>query len=242
MRENRNRWQFGRGARAGLPIGIGYFAVSFSLGIIMRNAGLKPVEGLLMSLLNNTSAGEAAGVSVIANGGSLAELALGQLVINARYLLMGAALTVAFSPSLGVGHRLLVSMDITDETFAVTSAQERPVSPWFSYGMAASTIPMWAAGTTLGIIFGNILPADTVNALSVALYAMFVAVVAPPARRNAKIFAIVLVSMAASFVFATAPVLREISEGMRTIILTIAIAGAAAFIWPIHEEAEDGQE
>ena len=160
----------------GLPIGIGYFAVSFSLGIIMRNSGISPLEGLVMSLLNNTSAGEAAAVSIIASGGSYIEMAINQAVINIRYFLMSAALTVHISNSLSIPRRALIGFDITDEIFASLISQKKPVSEYFAWGLAVSTIPMWAAGTMLGIIFGDILPVSIVNALSVALYAMFIAV------------------------------------------------------------------
>lgn len=230
------RYAFTRGMSSGIPISAGYFAVSFSLGILMRNSGLDPLEGLVMSLLNNTSAGEAAALGIIASGGSYAELALNQLVINLRYFLMSAALTVHFAKDLPLHSRLLVGFDVTDEIFATLVAQERPVSEYFAYGLFVVTIPGWAAGTTLGIIFGDILPASVVSALSVALYAMFLAVVIPPAVRDKRILVLVLVSMLSSLVFSLEPLSSLISEGMRIIILTLALSAIAALVWPEGEE------
>ena len=213
-----------RGIRDGLPIAIGYFAVSFSLGILMRNSGLDPLQGLLMSLVNNTSAGEA--------------MAINQAVINIRYFLMSAALCVHLDPGLSLGRRMLVGFDVTDEIFATLIGQKRPVSEYFAYGLASITIPGWAAGTVLGIVFGDILPADIVSALSVALYAMFIAVVIPPARKDGRILAIVLVSMLGSWLFTLEPIASYISEGVKIIILTLVISALAAVIWPLKEDEE----
>ena len=213
-----------RGIRDGLPIAIGYFAVSFSLGILMRNSGLDPLQGLLMSLVNNTSAGEAAAVGIIADGGSYLEMAINQAVINIRYFLMSAALCVHLDPGLSLGRRMLVGFDVTDEIFATLIGQKRPVSEYFAYGLASITIPGWAAGTVLGIVFGDILPADIVSALSVALYAMFIAVVIP--------------SMLGSWLFTLEPIAAYISEGVKIIILTLVISALAAVIWPLKEDEE----
>lgn len=228
--------EFFRGIRNGLPVSAGYFAVSFSLGILMRNAGLDPLEGLVMSLVNNTSAGEAAAVGIIASGGSYLEMAVNQLVINLRYFLMSAALTVHLSKELPLSRRLVVGFDVTDEIFACLISQKKPVSEFFAYGLAVITIPGWAAGTVLGIIFGDILPPTVVSALSVALYAMFTAVIIPPARKDRRLALLVVVSMLASLVFKLDPLSRFISEGMKIIILTLVLSAAAALIWPVEEE------
>lgn len=231
-----NKNYFISGLKGGLPIGIGYFAVSFTLGIVMQNAGLTAFEGALMSLLNNTSAGEAAGTVIIGNNGSYIELAMSQLIINLRYLLMSAALILHVDKNLSLKHRLLMSLDITDEVFALSITQSHPLSPFFSYGVMCSTIPFWAAGTALGIMFGNILPAAIVKALSIALYAMFVAVVIPPCKSDKKLIFVVCVSMVLSFLFANLPYVSKLSEGNRIIILTIILGGIFAFVFPHNEE------
>lgn len=233
---NDNKNYFIAGVKGGLPIGIGYFAVSFTLGIVMQNAGLTAFEGALMSLLNNTSAGEAAGTVIIGNNGSYIELAMSQIIINLRYLLMSAALILHVDKNLSLKHRLLMSLDITDEVFALSITQPHPLSPFFSYGVMCSTIPFWAAGTALGIMFGNILPAAIVKALSIALYAMFVAVVIPPCKSDKRLIIVVSVSMVLSFLFANLPYVSKLSEGNRIIILTIILGCIFAFVFPHNEE------
>lgn len=224
------------GFRDGIPIGLGYLAVSFSLGVAARNAGLSAFQGFLVSLLNNASAGEYAGFTVIAADGAYFEIFLMTLIANARYLLMSCALSQKFSPDTPLIHRIFVGYDVTDEIFGITIARPGTLDPFYSYGAILIAAPAWAGGTALGVIAGNLLPARAVSALSVALFGMFLAVIIPPARKNRVIALFVLVSFAASFAAAYLPLLSQLSGGTRTIILTVLISAIAAILFPVSEE------
>lgn len=236
------RQYFLRGFKDGIPIGLGYFAVAFSLGISAKLAGLNAFQGLLASLLNNASAGEYAGFALIGADASYLEIALVIFIANARYLLMSCALSQKFSPSTPFYHRLLIGFDVTDELFGLAIAQEGFLVPIYMYGAFLSTIPMWASGTALGIVAGNILPARVVSALSVAIYGMFLAVILPPARKDRVVAGLVLISFAASFAFSVLPLFSALSSGMQTIILTTAISAAAALLFPVKENEEAPHE
>ncbi len=227
------------GLRDGIPIALGYLAVSFSLGITARNAGLNAFQGFLMSFLNNASAGEYAGLTVIASDGAYWEMALITLVANARYLLMSCSLSQKFSPDTPLIHRFLVGFDVTDELFGISIARPGYLDPEYFYGALTVAIPGWSVGTALGVIAGNILPERIVSALSVALYGMFIAVFIPPARKNKVVAALVVISFALSFAWSKIPYISELSDGMKTIILTVIIAGAAAILFPIKDETSE---
>jgi predicted branched-subunit amino acid permease len=233
---------FVRGMRDGLPIAIGYFAVSFALGIKAVGAGITPVEAALMSLFNMTSAGEAAAIALIGVGSTYVELAFTQLVINMRYLLMSCALSQKIEGKTSVLHRLLMGFGVTDEIFGVSMAVPDKLAPSYSYGAMAVAIPGWTLGTLCGAVLGNVLPDRAVSALSVALYAMFLAVILPPARRSRVIAGVVAVSMAAS---AALTLLIErlsitwLTEGFRIILLTVIIAAVAAVLFPVRDEGEE---
>ena len=226
------------GFRDGIPIGLGYLAVSFSLGVAARNAGLSAFQGFLVSLLNNASAGEYAGFTVIAANGAYFEIFLMTLIANARYLLMSCALSQKFSPDTPLIHRILVGYDVTDEIFGITIARPGMLDPFYSYGAILIAAPAWAGGTALGVIAGNLLPARAVSALSVALFGMFLAVIIPPARKNRVIALFVLISFAASFAATYLPLISRLSDGTRTIILTVLISAIAAILFPVNEEEE----
>lgn len=232
-----NRAAFRDGFSDGIPIGLGYFAVSFSLGIAARNAGLNAVQGFIASALCNASAGQYAGFALIAANASYIEIALVTLIANARYLLMSAALSQRTSPKTGLLHRLIVGNYITDEFFGIAIARPGYINPWYTYGAVAFAGPCWAIGTALGIIAGNILPLRVVSALSVALYGMFLAIIIPPARKNKIIALIVAVSFAVSFAANYLPIIAQLSAGIKIIILTVALSAGAAILFP-HKEVE----
>ena len=222
------------GIRDGVPIGLGYFVVAFTLGVAAKHAGLDPFQGFLASLLNNASAGEYAGFTVIAADATYLEMAIITLVANARYLLMSTVMSQKFSPDTPFFHRILVGFDVTDEIFGITVARAGKLNPFYNYGAMIPALPGWSVGTMLGIIAGNILPPSALSALSVALYGMFIAIIIPPARKEKVIGIIVAVGFVTSFFAET--FFGDISAGTRTIILTILISGGAAILKPVSEK------
>lgn len=230
---------FQNGVRDGIPIGLGYLAVSFSLGITARNAGFTPFQGFLISFLENASAGEYICFTLVAAGASYLEVFLMTLISNARYLLMSCVLSQRFSPETPFYHRLLVGYDLTDELFGIAVSRPGYVDPIYMYGAFSVALPCWAGGTAIGIVAGNLLPADVVSALSVALFGMFIAIVIPPAKKDRIILVLVIISFILSFIFRIAPYIKTISSGTRTIILTLLISGAAAALFPVKDEEEE---
>ena len=234
-----NKRAFSKGMYDSIPIALAYFAVAFSLGIMARKAGLTPFQGFLSSMLNHASAGEYAEFTVIEAGAPYIEMALVILITNARYLLMSCALSQRISKNTSIIHRLLLGFFVTDEFFGISISRSGKLNPFYTYGAILIGCPCWAFGSMLGTIAGNLLPLRIVSALSVALFGMFLAIIVPPSRKNKTLLGIVLVSFAASFAFAYIPVINQIDEGTRTIILTIVISAAAALLFPVKEEEEN---
>ena len=233
------RQHFQNGIRDGIPIGLGYAAVAFSLGIAMRNAGMTWFQGFLLSLVNLASAGEYADVQVIAADAAYLEIAAVTLVANARYLLMSAALSQKFSKDTPLFHRFFVGYAVTDEIFGITVSRPGWLEPLYSYGAMSVAVPGWCIGTALGIIAGNVLPANVVSALSAALYGMFLAIIIPPARNSSPVAAVVLCGFAMSWLSGYIPFLKTMTAGTKTILLTVLIAGAAAILCPVREVSRD---
>lgn len=240
--KTRRRTALVQGMRNGVPIALGYFAVSFALGIAARNAGLSPFQGFLASLLCNASAGEYAGFTVIAARSGLLTMAVMTLIANARYLLMSTAMSQRMDPAGHPIHRFLMSFFITDEFFAISIVRPGYLDPFYLYGAVLAASPCWALGTALGCIAGELMPARAVSALSVALFGMFLAVIVPPARKNKVIAGLIPICFAASFALSRLPLVSRLSEGTRTILLTVVIASAAAVLFPHAEEPKEGEE
>lgn len=224
---------FSDGMLAGIPIALGYFAVSFAFGLAAREGGLSVFQATLLSLVNVTSAGQFAGLNVIIANGSLAEIALTQLVINLRYALMSFSLSQHLEKTSLFG-RMLVAFGVTDEIFAVSHAAcgegKGKLSPYFPYGAMIVAIPGWVAGTFTGAMAGEILPDILLRALSVALYGMFVAIIVPPAKTDRTVLYVIIAAMALSALFSYVPLLKGIPAGFTVIIVTLTVAAAAAYL------------
>jgi len=234
---------FRSGLKDGLPIALGYFSVSFTIGILAAEVGLSALQAALLSLTNLTSAGEVAGLGVIAVCGPLLELALTQLVINLRYALMSLSLSQKLAPTVTLVQRCIMSMAVTDEIFAVCAGKEGDIHPRYFYGLALYPIFGWTAGTLLGAAVGNILPGMVQSALGVALYGMFIAVVVPPMRHFKSIRVVVALALASSCAMAWLPGLRQLSSGMSVIVCTILSAAIGALLFPEGDgTAEDAEE
>ena len=234
----KNKAWIKEGIRDGFPIFLAYFAVSFALGIAAGKVGFSALQAFVVSLTNNASAGEYAGISLVGVSAGYLEVALMVFIANARYFLMSCTLSQKFSPETPFFHRLIIGYAITDEIFAANIGRKGYIEPAYSYGVMGIAMPGWAFGTALGVIAGAVLPAFAVSALSVALFGMFIAIIIPPAMKNRVIAALVLISFALSTAANKLPVFDCISQGIKTIILTVLISLAAALIRPIPSDVD----
>lgn len=233
---NREKNAFVNGIRDGIPIALGYFAVAFSLGIVAKKAGLNPVQGFVSSMLNHASAGEYAEFTVIMANAPYVEMAVVIMITNIRYLLMSCALSQRFDADTSGIHRFLVGFGITDEIFGISIGRPGALDPYYNYGAMAIALPGWSFGTALGIVAGNVLPASVVSALSVALYGMFIAIIIPASKQNRIVGGVVAVSFFVSFAMSKISLFDRMSDSMKISLLTVVIAGIAAFFFPVKDD------
>ena len=224
------------GLRDGIPIAAGYFSVSFTFGMLAVQDGMSPFHTVLVSLLNLTSAGQFAGLTVIVSGASLLEMALTQLVINIRYALMSVSLSQKLDSSVKTFQRMLIAYGNTDEIFAVASSKPGSVGSRYMYGLIFLPVLGWVGGTLTGAVASTLLPAAVISALGVALYGMFIAIVVPVAKESREVLIVVGAALVFSTAFYYLPVLQEISSGFTIIICTVAAAGIGAVLFPVKEE------
>lgn len=225
-----------RGIQDGIPIAVGYFSVSFTFGMMAVQSGISPFHAVLISLLNLTSAGQFAGLTVIVTGASLIEMALTQLVINIRYALMSISLSQKLDDSVKLRSRFLIAYGNTDEIFAVASSKPGTVGEKYLYGLIFLPVLGWVGGTLAGAVASTILPEMIISALGVALYGMFIAIVVPPATEHREIRIVVILALILSAAFYYLPVLKQVSSGFMIIICTVAAAAIGAVRFPIKEE------
>ena len=227
-----------RGIRMGLPVGLGYFSVSFGFGAMAVSQGIRALDATLISAVNLTSAGQFAGLTLIVAMGSLWEMVMTQIVINSRYSLMSLALAQRMGQRIGFLPRLLIAFLNTDEIFALAMADPEPLTVPYLLGLGLLPFLGWTAGTLAGGLAGSALPADIRAALGVMLYGMFIAIVIPPAKQEKAVLVTVILALICSCVFHWADGLKTVSVGVSIVICTVAAAGAAAICFPVEPEEE----
>ncbi len=223
---------FMKGLTHGIPIALGYFSVSFGFGIMAVKSGISAISAVIISLTNLTSAGQAAGVEIIAAGGAVIEMIATQFVINLRYSLMGLSLSQKLDKSFNSFHRMIASFGITDEIFAVASSQKEKLVPSYMYGLISVSALGWTSGTAAGAVAGNILPASLSAAMGILLYGMFIAIIVPAAKTSRKDLIVICFSAAFSMIFKY--LLPGVSFGFAIIISSIAASVIGALLFPIE--------
>ena len=222
-----------QGAKDGLPVFLGYLAVSFTFGIAARNV-LHPFETVLMSAANYTSAGQFAALGLIAASAGFWEVAASQLVINLRYSLMACCISQKLERGAPLFHRFFMAAGLTDEVFGLSASVQGRLNPVYTYGVMSTALPGWVLGTLLGVVSSGLMPPRVMSALGIAIYGMFIAIIFPPVKNDHKLAVIIALSMACS-IFCDWAAPPGLTPGMKLIVLTLAIAGAAAVLFPLEQ-------
>lgn len=231
-----NDKRFINGVKDGMPVCIGYLAVAFAFGISAVSQGLSAFQATLISMANVTSAGQLAAVPIIVSGGAYLELALSQLIINLRYALMSVSLSQRFDESVRSFDRFILSFVNTDEIFAIGVSKPGFLNRQYMYGLILSPYIGWSIGTVIGAAAGNILPAVLINALNLAIYGMFIAIVVPVAHGDKSVLACVAISVVLSCAFKYIPFLKSVQSGFVIIICALISSCLMAALKPIETE------
>ncbi len=229
--------EFIKGIKDGIPIGLGYVSVSFAFGIMAVSSGLTWWEALLISMTNLTSAGQFAGLNIMVAAGSYIEMVITQLIINLRYSLMSISLSQKVDKSMEGIYRWLLGFGITDEIFAVAQSRAGRVNRQYMAGLITIPVIGWSLGTFLGAVCGNVLPGIISNALSVALYGMFIAIVVPNMKKDYKVLVVVMIAIILSCCFTWVPVINQVSAGFTVTICAVVASLIGAWLFPVAEKS-----
>ncbi|SFR76516.1 AzlC family ABC transporter permease [Anaeromicropila populeti] len=234
MKQNHFKYGF----RRGIPIALGYIPVSFTFGLMAVNGGLPVWLAIFISATNLTSAGQFAGTNLIFASAGYFEIALTTFIINIRYMLMSLSLSQKIDGSVTLLKRLFIGFGVTDEIFSVASMETGKLSASYMFGLISGPFAGWTLGTAAGALICSALPEALSNAMGIALYGMFIAIIIPPARKSKSVLCIVLFAIVINCLLKYAPIFSFISAGFRVIISTITAAGVGAVLFPMKEESD----
>ncbi len=232
---NSNKKAYIKGLETGIPIGLGYLAVAFTLGIQAKKIGITAVQSAIMSFGLHASAGEYIFISLFGAATGILVMVLMEMVANARYLLMSCSLSQKIPEDTPLWKRLIMGYFITDEIFGAAIAVKGKLNPYYIFGMATVASPGWVIGTALGVVLGNALPSNVISALSVGLFGMFIACIIPEGKKNKIVAIVIIISFVASYLASIIPVVKNIDSGIKIIVLTVVIAGIFAVVKPVKE-------
>ncbi len=236
---NMKKQEFLAGVRDGIPICLGYFSVSLAFGLTAVLSGLPVWAAIVISLTNLTSAGQFAGANLLIAQGSMIELAISMLIINARYFLMSLSVSQKVEQKMTMKQRLGISYGITDEIFAVSMQHKGDLSAVYMAGLIFTPVVGWTGGTIVGAVATSLMPESLASALGIALYGMFIAIIIPPAREHKNVLIAIILAIIASVAFANLPVLKNLSSGWAIIIITVLVSAIAAWLFPVKQDEEE---
>ncbi|HEX3023241.1 MAG TPA: AzlC family ABC transporter permease [Lachnospiraceae bacterium] len=226
------------GFRDGIAIGIGYFSVSFTFGIMAISFGFSWWQTVIISMVNLTSAGQFAGIGIMAASGSYMEMLIAQLTINLRYSIMSISLSQKVDRGFRGIFRWILGFGITDEIFAVAMSRNEMVSRGYFSGLLMMPYLGWTLGTLTGAICGEVLPSVVRDALGIALYGMFIAILIPKIRVDRRIRCVAFIAVLMSCCFRYIPLLKGVSIGFAVTICAIVASVIGAILFPVNEEVE----
>lgn len=228
-----------KGFITGIPIGLGYLPVSFTFGLMAVQGGIPVWLAVFISFSNLTSAGQFAGTTLILADAGYLEIILTTFVINLRYMLMSLSLSQKLNPEVSTGKRLFVGFGITDEIFALASLRQGKISAAYMYGLMTTPIFGWTLGTFLGACTSAILPDSLQNAMGIALYTMFIAIIIPTAKKSKAVRAVIALSIIITCILKYT--VTVISPGFQVIIATLVSAAVMAVFVPVKDEQNHGE-
>jgi 4-azaleucine resistance transporter AzlC len=220
------RRDFYQGVRTAVPILIGYFPAAMTYGLIAKNMDIDLLHTCLMSIMVFAGASQFMALNLIKSGVAMGEIIIATLLMNFRHFLMSASL----SSKLEEKPRFLplIAFGITDETFAIASTREHELSSGFLIGLESMAYSSWITGTAIGHTLGRVLPQAIQRSLGIALYALFIAILVPAAKRS---FRAVVIALLSAGVHVLASELRLVSSGWNIIIAILVGAAIGSLLF-----------
>lgn len=231
--------RFTSGAKDAIPVFLGYLTVAVTFGVISAGKGLPSWCPVFMSMTCVSGTGQFVGMDLLSVASSVAEIVSAVIVINARYFLMGFSLAQKLPPEIKFWQRFIIAFGNTDENFAIAMSPDK--TPDFAYflGLMFSSYSGWVGGTIIGALLGDVIPASLMGAMGVALYAMYIAIIVPPAIKSKPIITVIAVSVIISCIIKFVPVFSALGSGWSVIISGVAASALGAVLFPL-EVSENG--
>lgn len=200
--------EFKKGIQAGVSIGIGYFPIALTFGLLAKTSGLSIYETVLMSLIVFAGAAQYISLSLIAYGTGIFEIILTTFIVNIRHFLMSATLNEKVEKD-HLLNKLAYAFGITDETFSVAATRENSVTTGYMFGIISVSYSSWVVFSGVGHLIGASLPQTLQDSMGVALYAMFIGLLVPSMKKSAKVIFLAVLGAVFNSIFTLSHIMAQ---------------------------------
>lgn len=228
---------FSAGAKKSLPVIIGMVPSAMAFGILAKTAGLSIWESLFMSAVVFAGASQFAALNMLMIGVSMADILITTALLNARHIMMGSSISQRMERGINPFEKFALFFFLTDESFSIASLQGAEiVTPGFLWGVQLPIFLTWNVLTLCGYIGTAFLPRDLQSSMGIAIYALFLAIIIPAARKSRAALIVTLSAMTLSALLKWLPLFAQLNRGLAIIISAGAAAVIGALLFPTGKE------
>lgn len=224
------------GIKKSIPVFFGFLPVAITFAILAAGVGMNTAETTAMSVFVFAGASQIMAVQMMSAGAGAVSIIIATFVLNLRHLIMS---TCVFG-RVRIDNffvKLLAALAVTDEGFAlITTEDENKCDVPYVFGVITLTYLSWIFGTVIGAVASNILPSVVADSFGIALYALFIALIVPNIKKNARLFITVLLTAIINTVLMF---VVRLDSSWSVILSTLAGAAIGIFIVKDDEAADD---
>lgn len=223
---------FFAGMRAALPVILGFIPVGIAYAIMARQAGLSILQTTGMSVAVFAGASQMMAIGMYEQGAGLLAIILATFILNLRHVIMGTCI-VNRMPTGHTAKKLLLSFGVTDEGFAIfTTVDSKWCTLAFYSGVTVVSYASWVLGGFLGAVTSDLLPPILTASLGIALYAMFIGLLTPNIRGNARLALLVVLTAVCNIILS-----EIIAPSWALIVSTLLCALVSVFFVDLEPKA-----
>lgn len=222
---------FKDGIITALPIVLGYIPVAIAFGILSKTVGVSLLDTFLFSTMVYAGASQFMALNLLHLGTGYGEIIFTTLLVNLRHFLMSASFSTKITKEMKK-YIPFMAFGITDEFFSVASFKEGKFTKVFILVVEAMPYLSWILGSVFGYIVGQVLPNIVKDSMGIALYALFVSILIPEARKSNKVLSLALFS---GILNTLLNYLNFLPQGWNIVLSIISVSALGTYIFRERE-------
>ena len=235
---------FRKGFMHGLPIGVGYFPMALAVAISLTQAGVTFWMNQVFASTTYSATAMLAFLNLLKGGETaLVMYLLTLFIMNFRYVIFGISMAQRMHPSMTFWQRLAFGILNTDEIYIVAVQNEGKLKAPYLFGLSIMPMVGMVAGSVMGALFTNLLSAPMKSALNITIFAIFISILMPAAKKSRPVLCGAGIATGISYILECIPAIKQyLKPGQIIISCAILTALVGAVLFPVSEKEENINE